>query len=433
MSELIPLEEVKRDSFSDMPELFRYDNDQLTAEQQSQINENVNIRLYFGSHGTDAEHYLAVEQAFDDFDPSHTIVCFEGASYSVYDEKETQNFSAEAPISERMRTQREAVLNSRNSRGNNYLLSMNAFGYAKEFCKANGYNIQFVDIDKWTSWHWAKYMHDYADVANDPILDEVRADFFSETWQSHPFIEAALEWLELHNKSTATINTNSETPLTIFRWRQFHQIREQAAVNKIKSLALELAEKRIEQTQIDDDVPPYQVAVFFGAGHQRGFQGRLSNLGLKHTCVLMSAERSYSSASDVAVVGDDIYSFAKQWASSQLYELFSQEYKSPEDVETFSDKVNATLSAMDELSLASIQEFYETYRSYLSWYHSDTTPKSNLHRHLMAKKKLYNRPEVVFQNLLSQMFQKEGKDLNLIIQDYTSRRMVSSNQLFGRT
>ncbi len=434
MTELVPLSEHKRISFNidNAADRFRWDTDQVTAEMAQEIAEHVQINLYLGSHGTQADDYLAVEKVFDAFDPAHTVVCFENASFSTFYEKEIRQFAQNAPTSERMRMQREAVLNSRNSHGANYLASTDAFLYAQQFCIANGFDTRFVDIDAWMTQHWYEYMRDFGGIVDDSILDEVTAEFLSDGWQEQPFISSAVAWFELHNKATVFLDNGQQEPTVIYRWREFHRLREEAVANRVNGLALELAEKRKIELSNGNNVPLMQIAIFFGAAHRRGLQERLSTRGLSHTVTPLAEGNFYASANDVPLNGEDVHAFANAWVNGTLIQLYGDQYSTPEDIQLFADKRNATIAAMDQLPLSAIQDLYEAYRTFTAWHQSEKNPRNNLERALQERRLRKLDPQFVFTDLINQMFTKANMNINQIIQDYTNRRMQSTNELFGR-
>ncbi len=434
MTELVPLSEHKRISFAmdNASDRFRWDTDQITAEKAQEIAEHVQIKLYLGSHGTEADDYLAVEKVFDDIDPAHTVVCFEGASYTTVYEEEIREFAKNAPTSERMRLQRETVLNSRNSHGGNYLATTNAFHYAQQFCIANGFDTRLVDIDSWMTRHWHEYMREFGGIEDDDIQEEVTAEFMEHGWKNQPFIEAAMTWLELLDKSTVILENGQPEASVVHRWREFHRIREEAVANKIKGIAVELAEKRKAELLTDNNAPVRQIVIFFGAAHQRGLQERLLTRGLVHTVNPLSEGNFYASANDVALNGRDVHAFANSWVNANLIQLYGEQYTSREDIQLFADKRKATAMAMDQLPLSTIQDLYEAYRNIVIWHQTAKTPRNNLERALQDRQHRILDPHVVFSDLINNMFTQAGMNLSLIMQDYANRRERSTNELFGR-
>ncbi len=426
---LVPLEQVKRMDFligGDI-DLFEYNRSYLTEAQKQLLADRVEFAFVFGMHGTDPQNFLAVEKVFDHIDPEDSVICFESAGFSLIDEKKIREDASNAKTSARMKRQREAVLKSRNSVGSNYMTATNAFFYAQEFCLANGFDVHFADIDRWTEVHLLN-----AFKADEYEKDPVFAyELFKESWKDFSLIEVVEEWKKINNTSSMLIDGGGAEPLVLPRWGRYQAIREEYAVDRVLALALQ----KLENGNTPED-QKLQVITFFGAAHTKGIQQRFSDRGVGLQTIQTLHQPVHTVAEDVALTMQDVRSFMANWASIQLYQHIprSTAPTQPSDnVPVFDDQVQATKRAVELMPSDSLFELYESFRTVVRYYdkpaEDNETPLARAIREFKSERV---NPSVILQKLLVDSMHKNGMPLNEATKQYVEERSRARAELFGQ-
>jgi hypothetical protein len=407
----------------------------LTNEQLHLIEQYVDVKLYFGSHGTDVDHYLAAEQVFDEIDPATTTLCFENVGYSVHYEHAVRSSAANASTSQRMRMQRESILQSRNSVGSQYFDNLNAFSYAQNFCIANGYDVKFVDLDRWTILSWEKAIRTMGDADNDPILDKEFDKLVKEDWRDLTLSEAVDRYREINRNSTSIINKYGNSPEVVYRWSEQHRIREEAVVRRIKDLALEKAHEL--SVLSDPSEEKHTIALFFGAAHERGIKMRLANLRIPFNAKLLTANKYCDSASDVPLNGDYYHGFINAFLGSQLWDVYGGYYgdndpSSPRHYSKLTQTNNAVFHTFSKLPVTALNEFYEAWRNYSKWYSAEQQEGMTiLQKELDDLQRNRKYPAAVLQALIGTVCESHGYTISGALNELEFQAERSKRQFNG--
>jgi hypothetical protein len=426
--ELLPLEHIKRiefESTGDM-DIFEYNNSHLTEEQRRTLEEKAEFVFVFGAHGTDPENFLAVEKVFDQIDPDDSVICFESAGFSLGLEKQIRNEAKNAKTSERMKKQREAILKSRNSVGGNYLTATNAFYYAQEFCLANGFDVHFADMDKWTEFNLINAFKS-AGFEQDNVINY---NYFANEWKQQTLVEAVQAWKQINNTSSMFIDNGGVDPVVIPRWGRYHAIREEHTVDRVVSLAL----NKLENKDLDKETK-LKIVTFFGSGHTRGIQQKFSDRGIGLKCIHTHNRPFITSAEDVDIDMHDVRSFMSQWTSFQLYSFITPNpsVQQTESSVSFDDQVEATKRAVELMPADSLFELYESFRSALNYYEKPADKNETpLAKALREYKSTKVNPSTILQSLLLDAMHKNGMPLEEATNQYINERSKARAELFGQ-
>lgn len=428
---LIPYEQVKRMDFeaNGLRHLFEYNSGYITEEQRRLLNQMVEFKFIVGAHGTDAEHFLAIERAIEtEVTSPFFVICFESAGFSLIEESNLRDQSRNATFAARFRSMRDAFLNSRNSVGSNYMTSTNAFYFAQKCSFSLGVDVRFVDSDAW-QFNNTKVYAEAANSQDEETVGQVYSSMLSADWKKYDLVEATTILRRRLQTATALLDNGRIDPLLVPHWTRTQMHREKDAVHRMVNLALD---KLLEiGPLINGD--KLQMITFFGGAHRRGIQKRFEDMGLALKMLRMTDEPILSASADVELDGEDVRAFAIHWIAEQLYEYIGHSDRN-QNSEHFHNQVAATKSAFELMPLSEIFFVYDTFRNAVNYYDvsSPSNTETNLQRAVREFRSKRMNIQTIFQDILLTAMSKSGVSLAVATEQYIAERQLALRQLYGQ-
>lgn len=407
-SELAVTAQMRGDTHTPYPERM------LSAEERAFVAKHVDIGLFFGEHATDPRDYTAIEQAFGTFNPDHTIIFFENVGYSSAADKKDLEFGTTASPADRMRLQRTAVLRSRQAAEQPKSWGAhNSFRYAREFCVAYGYKVRSADIDQYEHAAWMR-LHRSGEAAQLPDGQELFEQTINEKFLAQPFVEA-METIYRGARDNNALVGDFSAPEIIYKWGDFHKIREQAVVSRLTNTALRLARER---EAAEESGPRRQIVLFYGGAHQRGIEMRMRNAGLGYESTNMTGIRYQDAAGDMPFDGQNLRTMARKFMMH-----FAFQNVGFESADAQSDKWKEIEGYFELLDLNDLQEIYEIFRANMRMRLAGIEAKSPLIRRMTYRQIRIKAPEIM-RELTTEHFRSKGVNESKVKQVYDARRAV---------